>query len=734
MGKNSKNLPNDSLRGVIARMIPPCHAGDTSVTWSSSDDSKAAVIADTADPLQATVTGAAEGEAVITVTTTDGSKTAECTVTVIQPVLLGGALQGMPLDSLGTVSTPAWQDGNPDLHTMDASYVDGTYIYVATQNSMIFRINKTSGETTLFSGRSINLFENYDAVRYYAEYGVGAVWLEAVGDEAGNLYVSDSANHVIRKIDTAGNVTTLAGTYGSGGNTNGTGTAATFNGPGDIWYDDGTLYVVDWDEDPNTADPTTALIRSVDTATSVTSTVLGDAGTVFVLWLAGDGTYLYFADDTSLQRVEIATETIETISGAGSGVEGNTANNELIDGIHDALYHDGYLYCPTGNIVGRISVSQDSLMETFAGSTTDSGHVDGTAAAARFNHPFSIASDGDYLYVGEFLNEAVRKVSLADGSVTTLMRSSHYDNASDDAAVVGPRGITTDGTSFYVVVPNNDNSADTGHTIPSRILKYHPTDGLSLVTESGLDYPWGITTDGSYLYVTDFNDHTIKKIDPATGTGSILAGASGTSGSADGTDVVARFWAPAGITHDGTYLYVTDAGNATIRRIDPTTGAVTTIAGTAGSTGSTDGTGSAARFFDPVGITTDGTNLYVAERGNNTVRKIVITTGEVTTLAGTAGTPGGFVDGNGTAARFAGPMMISTDGTNLFVADTLNHAIRKIVIATGEVSTVLGSPATNGHADGSVSSVRAMGPFGITNTAEAVYFTDMHNSAIRKIE
>jgi hypothetical protein len=656
----------------------------------------------------------------------------------IEPELLGGSLQGVALDSLDTVSTPAWQDGNPDLHTMDASYVDNTYLYVTTQNSMIFRINKTSGETTLYSGRTINRFENYNSVRYYAEYGVGVVWLETTGDSAGNLYVSDSANHVIRKIDTAGNVTTLAGTYGTGGNTDGSGTAATFFGPGYLWYHDGTLYVVDWDADPNTGTPKTALIRSVDTATGATSTVLSDAGTVIPTGLTGDGANLYFADDTSLRKVNIESPVIVTISGAESGGAGNTTeNNQLIDGIGDAFYHDGYLYCAIfgeSNFIGRISTTPNSLMETFAGSTTESGHTDGAAATARFNLPFSITSDGQDLYVGEFLNEAVRKVSLTDGSVSTVMRSSHFDNATENAAVVGPRGITTDGTSFFIVVPNNDNSEDTGHTIPSRIVKYHPTNGLSLVTASDLEYPWGITTDGTHIYVTDFDDHTVKKIDPATGAVSILAGASGASGSADGTGSAARFWAPVGITHDGTNLYVTDAGNATIRRVNPSTGAVTTIAGTAGSTGSTNGTGTAARFFDPVGITTDGSNLYVAERGNNLIRKIVIATAEVTTLAGTSGTPGGFVDGTGTAARFAGPMMITTDGTNLFVADTLNHAIRKIVIATGAVTTVMGSPATNGHADGSLSSARAMGPFGITNTADAVYFTDMHNSAIRKIE
>ena len=91
----------------------------------------------------------------------------------------------------------------------------------------------------------------------------------------------------------------------------------------------------------------------------------------------------------------------------------------------------------------------------------------------------------------------------------------------------------------------------------------------------------------------------------------------------------------------------------------------------------TDGTGAAASFKFPYGTTTDGTNLYVADTGNNTVRKIVIATGVVTTLAGTAGVTGS-TDGTGAAASFNRPGGITTDGTNLYVADTGNNTVRKI--------------------------------------------------------
>jgi len=238
--------------------------------------------------------------------------------------------------------------------------------------------------------------------------------------------------------------------------------------------------------------------------------------------------------------------------------------------------------------------------------------------------------------------------------------------------------------------------------------------------------PMGITTDGTNLYVSDTYNHLIRKIVISTGVVTTLAG-TGSSGSADNsTGTLASFKDPMGITTDGTNLYVADFSDHVIRKIVISTGVVTTVAGKlwggAGDPGSANGTGTSASFYNPRGITTDGTNLYVADKGNHLIRKIVISTGVVTTLAGTGSS--GSANGTGTSASFKGPCGITTDGTNLYVSDTYNHLIRKIVISTGVVTTLAG---------GSRGSADITYPHGITTDGTNLYVADTTNYLIRKI-
>ena len=165
------------------------------------------------------------------------------------------------------------------------------------------------------------------------------------------------------------------------------------------------------------------------------------------------------------------------------------------------------------------------------------------------------------------------------------------------------------------------------------------------------------------------------------------------------------------------------------------TGTTSTLAGTAGTTGSTDATGAAAKFNVPYDITTDGKNLYVSDSLNNTIRKVVIATAAVTTLAGTASLTGGSSDGTGAAASFNYPNGITTDGTNLYVADSGNSIIRNIVIATGVVTTPVGTARVLGSTDATGAAAQFNRPYGITTDGKKLYLMDAEvNNTIRSIQ
>ena len=247
--------------------------------------------------------------------------------------------------------------------------------------------------------------------------------------------------------------------------------------------------------------------------------------------------------------------------------------------------------------------------------------------------------------------------------------------------------------------------------------------------------PYSCTYDpAGNIYVTD--NSTIRQIIASTSVVSRLAGTPGSTGSTDATGSSALFNTCQGVTCDAVgNIYVADTGNSTIRKIIASTGVVTTLAGTALSTGSTDGPGSAARFKNPYGIACDASgNIYVADTDNSTIRKIIASTGVVTTLAGTALSTGS-TDGTGSAARFNNPRNLACDSFgNIYVSDWLNFTIRKIVASTGVVTTLAGTALAEGSANGIGPAARFSYPNGITcDSFGNIYVADLGNCVIRKI-
>ena len=261
--------------------------------------------------------------------------------------------------------------------------------------------------------------------------------------------------------------------------------------------------------------------------------------------------------------------------------------------------------------------------------------------------------------------------------------------------------------------------------------------GRSSIT--GNKNPWhfkpkGIAVDAAgNVYFADAPKDVVCRVTPS-GDITVLAGKVGSSGSADGTGSQARFCYPRGIATDAAgNIYVADTGNNAIRRITPN-GIVTTLAGRAGTIGSADGKGSGARFDYPCSLAVDNSgNIYVADFYNCTIRRVT-SHGVVTTLAGCAGI-WGRVDGKGRDALFNFPIGIAVDSKdNVYVADLLNNAIRKVTPA-GLVTTFAGimSYAT-GNADGIGEDARFSHPAGlVADSAGNIYVADIGNKTVRRI-
>lgn len=381
--------------------------------------------------------------------------------------------------------------------------------------------------------------------------------------------------------------------------------------------------------------------------------------------IAAVGTVASFADTITQWEATQTATTSQTGATTQTGTAGGSSKTQI------------------GGAIQGTALKLNASVTIFAGGGACC-HRDGTGTSASFSQPGKITTDGINLYVAE--DFSIRQISIATGKVSTL---------------AGGTCCTGDGVG--------------------KAAKFFQ--------------PWGITTDGVNLYVTDIRYNNIRKIEIASATVTTLAGGGGTddsfgTGYADGVGTAAAFHGPRGITTDGKNLYVADTGNHRIRKIEIATAKVTTLAGSGPINGSIsvvnmDGFGTAASFDGPQGITTDGLNLYVADTASNRIRKIVLSTGEVTTLAGSLTGKTGKNDGVGTQATLWGPTEITSDGSNLYVSDHGNNTVRKIVISTGEVTTLAGSlTGKYGVVDGTGSAALLYGPEGITTDGVSLYEVD----------
>lgn len=406
-----------------------------------------------------------------------------------------------------------------------------------------------------------------------------------------------------------------------------------------------------------------------------------------VLARAADTGDVYMADACMIRIVD-GDDYVHTLAGKRqdcsiSDGDGTAAGFEAIGGM---VTGTGYVYMTDRNSVRRMLRGAPYTVDTIAGTATLPGSNNGPGLVARFSSPQGVAVQGNLLFVADTGNHTLRIVDLS--------------NANHDVSILaGTAGL-----------PGNTN--DTG-------------------SNARLEAPTALVRCGTKLYFADGHGARIRSVDLQANYGLVSAVAGGAVGSTDGDGAVATFGEVAGLACNATntLLYVADLGNNRIRTVDLGTPALT-VATLAGDTfGETDGTGTAAQFAGPTGIVSNGTILIVADKLGGTLRQVGIAGGAVSTYGGTTR----WKDGTGVAAAIGAGTHVTSDGKNLYIADVDNSVIRRIVIATGEVSTLAGAPGVVGSVDGTGAAARFSFPFAITTDGINLYVTEPFVGHIRKV-
>lgn len=311
------------------------------------------------------------------------------------------------------------------------------------------------------------------------------------------------------------------------------------------------------------------------------------------------------------------------------------------------------------------------LVSTTAGQATSGGN-DGIGAGATFTNIGGITFDGTKGFIVDSGNHKIRVFNPGSNAVTSLVGNGIIGNTAGSGAVSAfnlPRGITTDGTYLYVTEYNGNRikrvliSSGYAETLAGDDSTISPANANVDSTDPTLarfSSPTGIVFDDDKLYVADRNNSAIRIIKLRTREVSTLT---------SGGDINQ----PEGITVSGDYIYATNLGTHNITKTHKVTGATTILAGST-SIGFVEGAGTNSSFVMPHGLTHDGIFLYVADYGNHRIRRVHMITGEVLTIAGSGGT--GLVDGEGVNASTDSPMYIANIG-NVLVFGT-HHALRTV--------------------------------------------------------
>jgi uncharacterized repeat protein (TIGR01451 family) len=572
-------------------------------------------------------------------------------------------------------------------------------------------------------------------------------------DAGGNIYFSNIYTSVF-KLDTGGVLTRVAGTGVAGfSGDNGPAVSAQLNQPRGLTVDgSGNLYIADSMNNRIRKVAPNGIITTV--AGNGTRGYAGDSGSATNAALnnpygvAADGLGNLYIGDTENQRVRrvSANGTITTVAGTGtaafSGDNGLAANSALHYPQDLALDPAGNLYIADGGNNRVRKVTANGIITTVAGNGTFGPSTDGQPAVSTPIAPTAIAFDSSgNLYINDNSGR-IRRVSGANGIVTTIAGSYNWGFGGDGGSALGAAFNT-----LYGIAVDASGSIYVADSFNHRIRKITASGTITTAAGGGtgdahaapfgaLSLPKSIARDtGGNLYIADQYDHRVRKIAP-NGTISTVAGTGVSGYSGDlGPAANAQLGFPNAVAVDSSgNVYISDSLNARIRKV-ALNGTITTIAGNGNCGYSGDGgQGASASICAPAGLAVDSAgNLYFSDFSNNRVRK-VSTSGVITTVAGTG--VFGYSGDNGPATSAAlnpGGLAIDAAG-NLYIGDLMSSHIRKVA-TTGTITTIAGNGTNGFSGDGGSATSAAIGsPSGLAVDASGtIYFADSGSSRVRAV-
>ncbi len=553
----------------------------------------------------------------------------------------------------------------------------GNFYYSDYSNNRVFKVNVSTGIVTVVAGLGTPGYSGDGGPATGAQLrnpmGVAA-------DGSGNVYIADTYNNVIRKVNTSGVISTVAGT----------GTCA---------YDGDT-----------TTDGKPATQHSLCYPDQIATDSTGN---------------LFIADSSNYRIRELSGTSISTVAGNGTitacadGTLATQCGLYLPEGIAVDSSDNLYISDTYDEVIRKVTATSGQI-KTIAGTLGTAGFTGdgGSATSATLNYPMAVAvnSAGTTVWLADYYNLRIRSFTVS-GNINTVAGDGSGGFCGDggpatSACLYYPTGVAVNSAGDFFVADYDNyrirevNTSGTVNTVAGNGSTSQETAGNN-VSANGvtLNYPWGLVGDQSgNMFIADQNNYIVREFVNSSGLVNFFAG-NGTYGySGDsGPATSAQLTYPYGVARDSLgNVYVADAYNCIIRKVD-TAGNISTVAGTPNycSFGGDGGPATSAYLSYPYGVYVDtNDNLYIADTYNQVIRRI--SGGTITTVAGTPSVGGYSGDGGpATSAELNYPNGVKTDSAgDLYIADSYNHRVRMVSAASGNISTIAGNGTAGFSGDG----------------------------------